>query len=403
MPTSERSVIAGVLPPRVQLHILRPSRMTAPPSPPILANDFVQMWQEIESDVLASVREVGESGWYILGQRVAAFESALARSSGRAQAVGCASGLDAIELALRALGLQAGERVLTTPLSAFATSLAIVRAGGVPSFVDVDASGLLRLDQLEDVLGREPSVRFCVPVHLYGHALDLEHLSALRERFSLRVVEDAAQAVGARFRGRPIGSAGDAMALSFYPTKNLGALGDGGAVLSDHADLAATCRRLRDYGQSAKYVHDELGLNSRLDELHAAILEKAMLPRLREWTERRCEIARRYLFGLQSRDVTPLPAPASSESVWHLFPVWVDPTSRTDFIAHMRARGIGVGVHYPQLINDQRALADLPVHNWFEPAQARRIAAGEVSLPIHPYLDDLEVDRVIAAVNAWRV
>src|SRR6266852_5248513 len=185
-------------------------------SAPIGLNDFARQWADTAPAVLDAVRQVGESGWYILGPEVSQFEEALAARLGRRFAVGCASGLDAIEISLRALGLKAGEKVLTTPLSAFATTLAILRAGGRPVFVDVDQSGLIDMNRVRDLLERDASIRCLAPVHLFGHACDLDALDELKARFDLRIVEDCAQAIGARCGGRPVGSVGQLSALSFY-------------------------------------------------------------------------------------------------------------------------------------------------------------------------------------------
>ncbi len=371
------------------------------PDPDVLPNDFKRLWADAGAEVLAAVAAVGERGWYVLGPEVRGFEGALAAALGRRQAIGCASGLDAIELALRALGLERGAKVLTTPLSAFATTLAIVRAGGVPVFVDVDGHGLLDLDRCAEALAADPSIRAMVPVHLYGQVADLARLEALRDRFGLSLVEDCAQCVGATWRGRPAGSVGQLAATSFYPTKNLGALGDGGAVTTDDPALADRCRALRDYGQSAKYVHDTLGLNSRLDELQAAILARAFLPRLAAWTARRRGIARAYAAALRHPLVRVLGEPGGSEGVWHLFPVCVPTARREAFLRHLGARGVQAAVHYPRLIPRQPALAGCAFEVRGELARAEELAATEVSLPIHPYLTDAEVERVIETVNGW--
>jgi len=367
----------------------------------IRTNDFRAQWAEIGAEAAAVFAEVGASGWYILGREVEAFEAALATAWCLPHAVGVGNGLDALEIALRALELRPGDRVLTTPLSAFATTLAIVRAGGVPVFVDVDRCGLLDLDAAESALRGDPSIRCLLPVHLYGHALDLERLDRLRSEYGVRLVEDAAQAIGARWGGRPVGSAGELTATSFYPTKNLGALGDGGAVLTADAELAARARALRHYGQSSTYVHDRLGANSRLDELHAALLGRVLLPRLERWTARRRAIATHYLAELGHPEIE-LPEPAEgSESVWHLFPV-VAPAGRRDALReHLRRSGVESGVHYPRLAPEQRALEGVPHEVLGELRGARRFADGEVSLPIHPFLDDAEVGRVIEAVASW--
>lgn len=369
--------------------------------PDVLLNDFKRQWTETADAVLSAVARVGESGWYVLGPEVERFERELAGVWRRRHVVGCASGLDAIELALRALGVAAGAKVLTTPLSAFATTLAILRAGAVPVFVDVDEHGLIDLARCREALEADPTIRTLVPVHLYGQAVDLVELARLRDGFQLTVVEDCAQALGATSHGLPVGSVGQAAATSFYPTKNLGALGDGGALATDDEAVAARGRALRDYGQTAKYVHDLLGLNSRLDELQAAVLRDAFLPRLARWTERRAAIAETYHARLAHPSVRPLPSPAASRGVWHLFPVLVPPPSRDAFVRHLAARGVRTGVHYPRLITDQQALAGQPFHVRGELRRAAAIAGGEVSLPIHPYLHDAELQRVIDAVNEW--
>lgn len=369
---------------------------------PILMNDFRRQWRETGDKVLAAVGAVGESGWYILGKEVDLFEKALAGYIRRRAVVGCASGLDAIEMGLRALGLQPGQKVLTTPLSAFATTLGIVRAGGVPVFVDVDESGLLDLELTRHYLERDPAIRVLLPVHLFGHALDLQQLEELKEHFELSVLEDCCQAIGARFSGRDVGSVGQAGALSFYPTKNLGALGDGGALITDDVSIEAACRSLRDYGQTAKYVHEHLGLNSRLDELHAAVLGRAFLPKLEVWSARRRAIAKLYLAGIRSPLVRPVPVASKVDSAWHLFPVTVAAEARDAFLLHLSERQIQYAIHYPRLIPNQGALRGVPFSVLGDLTRAQRFALEEVSLPIHPSLGDEEVARVVDAINEFR-
>ena len=375
--------------------------MTATAPPEVQLNDFTRLWADAGADVLAAVARVGASGRYVLGPEVESFERALAQLFGRRHVVGCASGLDAIELGLRAAGVAPGAKVLTTPLSAFATTLAIVRAGAVPVFVDVDEHGLLDLARCREVLAADPGIRALVPVHLFGQAADVAALAELRERFGLVLVEDCAQALGARSGERGAGTAGQVAATSFYPTKNLGALGDGGAVATDDDALAERCRSLRDYGQRRRYEHDDLGLNSRLDELHAAILRHAFLPRLAAWNERRRAIALAYGERLRHPLVRPLAVPPGSRGVWHLYPVRVPAPDRDAFMGHLLARGVRSAVHYPRLIPRQRALEGRRFEVHGPLARAEELAATEVSLPIHPYLDAGEVDRVVAAVNAW--
>ncbi len=347
----------------------------------IQANDFRRQWEDLREDALAAFEKVGASGWYVLGDEVRAFEDALAALWGFPHAAGVASGLDAIEIALRALGCRPGDRVLTTPISAFATTLAIVKIGAVPVFVDTDDQGLIDLVRCGELLKKRSDIRFFVPVHLYGFALDPSALRRLRDEHGLSMVEDCAQSLKA---------AGDLAATSFYPTKNLGAMGDGGAILMKDAALDTRVRALRDYGQTAKYQHDFIGYNSRLDELQAAYLRRACLPRLERWLSRRREIAAAYLQGIRNPAVRLPNPPKGSAPSWHLFPIWIDPARRTGFGA----------IHYPIAIPDQKALRDVQFEEPEPCKNARRLCASEVSLPIHPYLNDSEVAEVIAAVNS---
>lgn len=369
----------------------------------ILQNDFKRQWGFVEERVLDAVRRVGASGWYILGKEVEAFEIALAKFWGVSHAVGTGNGLDAIEIGLRCLDLQPGEKVLTTPLSAFATTLAILRAGGMPLFVDVDDFGHIDLEQCRNLLEKNQSIRFMVPVHLYGLSLQMEELTRLKADFQLQIVEDCAQSIGASYAETMTGTAGQFAATSFYPTKNLGAMGDAGALLTNDAALAEKARTLRNYGQTDHYVHSKLGLNSRLDELHAAVMREALLPHLDEWTETRRRTAKKYLDQIRHPSIQLLSPHRDMNPVWHLFPILAGSGMRDQLRSHLEACGIMTAVHYPRLICDQAALKKGSWENAVEPVNARRFASCEVSLPIHPFLTEKEVDTVIAACNAWKV
>ena len=299
------------------------------------------------------------------------------------------------KIALRCTGIPQGARVLTTPLTAFATTLAIVRAGAEPVWCDVDQSGGLDLDQVDAALRADRSIRAVMPVHLYGHPLDPAALKRLAAAHDVVVIEDCAQSAGAARDGKPTGLAGIAAGTSLYPTKNLGAMGDGGVLLTSDEAIAERARRLRNYGQGAQYEHVELGLNSRLDELHAAVLRSAMLPRLDRWLARRAEIAARYTEALDESRLRPVVA-AGGHSAHHLFPVEVldlDPAAVRERVVQ---RGVAVGRHYPLVCPDQPAVRDLGVTVGDLPI-ARRLAARELSLPIHPYLENHEVEVVIEA------
>lgn len=371
--------------------------MKAETTDPVQANDFRRQWQTVREDALAAVDRVGESGWLILGAEVQAFERDFAQWWGIDHAVGVASGLDALEIALRCTGIKPGDKVLTTPLTAFATTLAILRAGGKPVWVDVDKTGSLDLELAGAALRADPTIRFLMPVHLYGHPLDPSRLADLVEVYDITLIEDCAQSAGAERNGRVTGLVGRAAGVSLYPTKNLGAMGDGGVLLTADPAIAEQARRLRDYGQSRRYEHSELGLNSRLDELHAAVLRSALLPRLGRWLARRTEIAGRYVTGLEpvSGALRPIVA-AAGRSASHLFPVEIVNADPEAFSESLRAAGIGVGRHYPILCPDQPAVSGIG-QSIGELRVARHLAQRELSLPINPFLTDAEVDRVVAA------
>lgn len=375
----------------------------APQLKTIQLADFRAAWEQHHTAYLEALERVGQSGWLVLGKEVEEFEKDLARTWGLRHAIGVGNGLDALEICFRLLGARPGDRFLTTPLSAFATTLAILRVGGEPEFVDVDASGLMDLGLARRRLAdRSRPVRFLVPVHLYGHALPLDGLEQLSREFGVELIEDCAQAIGATSGRRPVGSASRCAATSFYPTKNLGAFGDGGAVLCDDDTLAQRARSLRDYGQTDKYVHTHLGMNSRLDELQAALLRAVQLPQLASQTARRRQLAERYLDGLRNPRLAIPPVPRDSGSVWHLFPVIVA-GDREHFRAHLKAAGVATGLHYPLLISAQQALVE--AGHALAPAGtfpvAERFARQEVSLPMHPFLSDEDCARVIDACNSW--
>jgi dTDP-3-amino-3,4,6-trideoxy-alpha-D-glucose transaminase len=361
----------------------------------VAANDFTRQWEIVGGDAHAALERVGRSGWLVLGEEVEAFEREFAAWWGARHAVGVASGLDALEIALRCAGIAPGSRVLTTPLTAFATTLAILRAGGEPVWCDVTDSGGMDIERADEAIGVDPSIEAVLPVHLYGHPLDPVRLERLAGERDVVVIEDCAQAAGAERHGRPTGLAGMSAAVSLYPTKNLGAMGDGGVLLTDDAECAERARRLRDYGQAARYEHAEAGLNSRLDELHAAILRTALLPRLDGWLERRREIAARYAEALADGALRPIGA-EDGASARHLYPVEVVDGDPLAVAAELAEQGVAVGRHYPFLCPDQPAARDVgssadPLH------VARRISQRELSLPIHPLLEDREVEVVVDA------
>lgn len=344
-------------------------------------------------DVRAAIERVMASGWFILGPELESFEREFAEASGARHAVGVGTGTDALALTLRALGIGPGDEVVTTPLSAAYTALAVLMAGATPVFADIDPERLT-LDPAAAEAAITPRTAAILPVHLYGQPADMPALETIARRHSLALIEDACQAHLASSAGRPVGTIGTAGAFSFYPTKNLGALGDAGAVVTNDAALADRLARLRNGGQTDRYHHAEFGVNSRLDEIQAAVL-RARLPRLREWTNRRRALAARYRTALAGASVT-VPPERDPGHVYHLFVVRA--RDRASFEAHLIGRGIGTLIHYPVPIPRQPAFAGIastpcPV--------ADRVSAEVCSLPLHPGLSDAAADEVAAAVQAW--
>lgn len=360
----------------------------------IPVTDLSRAHAQIREELDAAYRRVMDRNWFILGPEVEAFEEAFARACGAPFAVGCASGTDAIALSLRALGIRPGDEVIMPALTAAPTAGGIVAAGATPVFAEV-APRTRTLDPASVEALLTPRTRALLPVHLYGRPADMASLGEIARRHNLVIVEDAAQAHGARWRGRPAGSLAAAAAFSFYPTKNLGALGDGGAITTDDPAVAERLRRLRNHGQSARYQHEEHSVNSRLDELQAALLG-AKLPHLERWNEERRTQVARYL-DLLSESRLHLPPADDDEyqSCWHLFVVESD--EREALRERLKAAGIGSDVHYPRPVHLQPAYAahgrgpgSLPV--------SERLSQTILSLPLFPGLTAEEQERVARAI-----
>lgn len=364
----------------------------------ILMNDFKAEPAELREAMCAAAARVFESGWYVLGNEVRHFEQLWAEACGTSHCVGVANGMDAIELALRALDIGPGDEVITTPMTAFATVLAIIRAGATPVLADIDAgSGLLSPPSVRRCLsGRTRAV---VLVHLYGQMRDMPVWVELCREAGIALIEDCAQSHLASWDGQPAGSLGIAGAYSFYPTKNLGAVGDGGALVTMSEAIAQRVGRLRNYGQSERYVHPELGMNSRLDELQAALLNVRLqwLPR---FTERRRAIARYYDSGIRNPAIRILAAPQQPLAhVHHLYVVLCE--ERDALVRHLAAQGVQTLIHYPvpvhrqtpcmALRRDPQGLLNTEAH-----------AAACLSIPCHPQISDADVTQVVAAINSFR-
>jgi len=363
----------------------------------ILMNDFKAEPAELRSAMVAASLRVFESGWYVLGPEVQAFEARWAQACGIEHALGVANGLDAIELALRALEIGPGDEVITTPMTAFATALAIIRAGATPVFADIDPdTALLSPQSVRRCLSRR--TRAVVLVHLYGQVRDMEAWVAICADAKIDLIEDCAQSHLAQWSGQVAGSFGRVGAYSFYPTKNLGAIGDGGAVVTRSAALAARIGQLRNYGQSERYVHPIAGMNSRLDELQAALLSERMAW-LAAFTDRRRQIAEAYHGRLSNPAVLPMAAALQpSAHVHHLFAVRCE--TRDALQAHLKSCGVQSLIHYPIPVHAQQPCADAKRDPQGLP-HAERHAVQCLSIPCHPQLTDQDVDRVVESVNCF--
>jgi len=347
---------------------------------------------EDASAVQAAISRVVDRGWFVLGPELEGFEREFADATRVAHCVGVGTGTDALAIALRALGIGRGDEVITTPLSAAYTALAVMMVGARPVFADIDPERLT-IDPVAIASAVTPRTVAILPVHLYGQPADMMAIADVAERHGLAIVEDCCQAHLATCDGQPIGSFGTAAAYSFYPTKNLGALGDGGALSTNDPAIASRARRLRNGGQTDRYRHAEFGVNSRLDELQAAVL-RARLPYLRTWTERRRSIASAYRAALSDLDAIVVPREHDPGHVYHLFPVLA--SDRTNAQSQLREAGIDTLIHYPVTIPQQPALSS---ENPAACPVAARVCEQVFSLPLYPALPDSAVARVSDALG----
>jgi dTDP-4-amino-4,6-dideoxygalactose transaminase len=359
-------------------------------------------YRALKSEIDEAVARALSSGWYILGNELRAFEAEFAAWLGVSSVVGCGNGTDAIALALRALDIGPGSSVVTVSHTAVATVAAIEMTGATPLLIDIDpARYTMDPDALRGVLENPPPdlapIKAVVPVHLYGQPADLDRIVPLCREYGVALIEDCAQAHGARLHGQRVGTFGDAATFSFYPTKNLGALGDGGAVAVSNPLLAERIAALRQYGWHKHYVSDEVGVNSRLDEIQAAIL-RVKLSYLDRQNARRAEIAAFYTAALTNGPLLP---PRQIDDVSHVFHLYVTRSERRDWVqAKLKAAGIGTGIHYPVPVHLQPAYAGRVA---LAPAgcnETERAAKEILSLPIYPELTDPEVATVCSALKA---
>ena len=361
-------------------------------------NEFKAEPQELRDAMMCAVQRVMGSGWYLLGSELTAFEKRWAGECGVDHAVGVGNGMDAIEISLRALNIGPGDEVITTPMTAFATVLAIIRSGATPVLADVEPeTALLSIESAERCVTAK--TRAVILVHLYGQVRGMAAWTAFCNRHGIFLIEDCAQAHLASAHGKVAGSVGAAGAYSFYPTKNLGALGDAGMIVTNRESLAERASQLRNYGQSVRYHHPEIGMNSRLDEIQAAILSER-LKWLPEFTKRRCQIADCYLNQIDNPWVRKLARPEEPAAhVYHLFVVTSE--RRDELRAHLESQQIQTLIHYPVPIHDQEPCRNI-TRDSCGLKNSERHSSTCLSLPCHPQMTDGDVAAVVASVNSFQ-
>ena len=357
--------------------------------------DLKPQYFQLKKEIDGAVRQVIERGRFILGEEVEAFEKEFAEYCGCGYGIGVGSGTEAIHLALIALSIQPGDEVITVPNTAVPTVSAISFAGAIPKFVDINPDTYtIDVTKIESAITKK--TKAIIPVHLYGQCADMDTILDISKKYNLAVIEDACQAHGAAYKGKKAGSMGNAGCFSFYPTKNLGAFGDGGMVVANDAAIAERLKLLRNYGQEKRYFHRIKGFNSRLDEIQAAIL-RVKLKCLDQWNTTRMEKAALYKRLLRdvSNIITPIEAPYSSH-VYHLFVIRCE--ERDDLQGFLSEKGIGTLIHYPRPIHLQESYRDLKYEKGDLPA-AEHCAETILSLPLYPEIKDSEIEFIAAAIK----
>ncbi len=358
--------------------------------------DLSGEYRPIQSAIERSIHEIFESKHFVLGEHLSRFEEESAKYLGAKFAIGLASGTDALYLALVALGIGSGDEVITTPFSFFATASCIARTGARPVFVDIDpATFNLDPEKIKSKITRR--TKAILPVHLFGLSCNMEAIMKIAAKHSLAVVEDAAQAFGAEFQGKKVGTIGTAGCFSFYPTKNLGAAGDGGMLTTSSKEMAEKIRLLRDHGAPKKYYHTLVGLNSRLDEIQAAIL-RIKLKRLDHWNQKRIGHAKHYQQGLQNLPLELPVTPENTKPIFHLYSVMAE--RRDALMSFLTKKEIGCGAYYPLPLHLQPCFKSLGYKKGDFPV-SESTADKILSLPMYPELSVKSVDTVIEAVRGF--
>lgn len=357
--------------------------------------DFAREFRDHEDEFNSAIQKVLASGWYILGQEVSDFEKEFANYLGSKHCVGVGNGLEALQISLMAEGIGKGDEVITTPISAVATTLAILAVGAKPVFTDVTSSGLLDSQKIEKKMNS--ATKAIIPVHLYGQPVDLDFFVKICQKHNLLLLEDACQAHGSSFQGKKLGTFGKFGCFSFYPTKNLGAFGDGGAITTDDDSLADLCRKIRDYGQEDKYLHTVYGLNSRLDEIQAGIL-RVKLRYLDQNNKKRQKLAEKYKQNLQDLNEVEIIKPVFwGENNFHLFVIKTK--RRNELQQFLIANGIISLIHYPITIPDQPFLKK--EFGQCEIPNARKFVNQVLSLPCNPLMSEENIDFVSKKIREF--
>ncbi|GIN68754.1 Pleiotropic regulatory protein [Bacillus sonorensis] len=355
-----------------------------------------RQFQTVKHEILKEFERVLDSGQYILGPKVKELEKKIAEKLGVRDAVGVANGTDALVLTLEAYGIGKGDEVITTPFTFFASAEAVSRVGATPVFADVDPE-TYNLDPAKIEERITPATKAVIPVHIFGQPADMDDIMAVAKKHGLLVIEDACQAFGATYNDRPVGSLGDAACFSFFPTKNLGTLGDGGMVTISDSEAAQRVRTLRTHGTSKKYFHDKIGFNSRLDELHAAALI-IFLEKIDGWNEQRRKIAGRYREALAEASHLTLPKEKEDRShIYHLF--CIGAKNRREIMQSLEAQQIHTGVYYPCCLHLQDVYASLPYKKGDFPV-AESLSETLFAIPMDPFLPSDEQDQIISVLLA---
>ncbi|MED2945241.1 DegT/DnrJ/EryC1/StrS family aminotransferase [Bacillus swezeyi] len=353
-----------------------------------------QQFQEVKDDILNEFECVLESGQYILGPKVKLLEKRIAERLGVEEAVAVANGTDALVLTLQAYGIGEGDEVITTPFTFFASAEAVSRVGATPVFADVDPE-TYNIDPAKIEEKITTATKAIIPVHIFGQPADMDDIMAIAKKHGLFVIEDACQAFGAEYKGRPVGSLGDAACFSFFPTKNLGTLGDGGMVTTSDRDAARKIRSLRTHGTRKKYFHNQIGFNSRLDELHAAIL-LIILEKIDSWNEQRRNIAKRYQRALSGVSDLELPKEKEDRShIYHLYCLGAE--KRDEMMNTLQEHQIQSGIYYPRCLHLQDVYSFLPYKKGDFPV-AESLSEKLFAIPMHPFLLKEEQDQIISVL-----